>query len=153
MTMRKGRCVLIPVRGKEGGVKWTHWQHHLKQSLLRSLINHSPGASSQHKGGKLCCSQPSLHLDPVGENLTKHIMDSSLPNYQTYRGFKHQHFPKPSDDPFHFYKWGGAPSMNFGNAITDRQTCFTLMFPVKLVNDVPSDTLNITHHRLINGTR
>lgn len=42
--------------------------------------------------------------------------------------------------------------MNFGDVETDMQTCFNLMFLMKLANNVLSDTLNITHHHLINET-
>lgn len=42
--------------------------------------------------------------------------------------------------------------MNFGDVATDMQTCFNLMFLMKLANNVLSDTLNITRHHLINET-
>lgn len=42
--------------------------------------------------------------------------------------------------------------MNVEDVATDIQPCFNLMFPMKLANSVLSDTLNITHHHLINET-
>lgn len=39
--------------------------------------------------------------------------------------------------------------MNFGDAVTDTQTCFNFMFLMKLANNVLSDTLNTTRRHLI----